>query len=159
MTEENRLFDNKEEEYKEEKKDENVVSDLFDDYNDTQRELLAIETRKVRSKIFTIAVIFFLSVLLSIAIANIPLNAALIDLFIIPGVLLGLGFLANKEPMVAISIAGVIVIGLWVLQIAVLGAEHLLRGLLVKGIIVYLIIAGFQSAKEAHKIKRDLNNK
>jgi hypothetical protein len=150
MTEENRPLENK---------DENVVSDIFDDYNDTQRELLNIETKKVRSKLFTIAAIFFGSVLLSLAISNIPVSDALIDVLIIPGGLVGLGFLANKEPLAAISIAAVIVIGLWVLQIVLLGGEHILRGLLVKGIIIYLLIAGFQSAKEAHKIRRELNNK
>jgi uncharacterized membrane protein len=150
MTEENRQFENKE---------ENVVSDLFDDYSETQRELLIIESKKVRNKLFAISVIFFISVLITLGISGMPIRYALFDLLLFPAIIFGLGFLAMKEPLVAVSIAAVIVIGLWVLQIVLVGGEAAIRGFLVKGIIIYMLIAGFQSGKEAHRIRKELNSR
>lgn len=151
MTEESRLF--------EDNKEENVVSNLFDDHLDTQREILIIESKKVRNKLFIIAAIFFVSVLITLGISNTPIRFALFDLLVIPGILVGLGFLAMKEPLVAASIAGVILIGLWVLQIVMFGALAVVSGWLVKAIVIYMLIAAFQSGKEAHKARRELENK
>jgi hypothetical protein len=155
MTEENRPFEYKEEE----KKDENSEFNLFDEHDETQRELLIIESKKVRNKLFTIAAIFFVSVLITLAIADTPVRFALFDLLVIPGIIFGLGFLAIKEPLVAISIAAVILIGLWVLQIVAFGVIAVVSGWLVKAIVIYMLIAGFQSGKEAHRIRRELGNR
>ena len=40
--------------------DPNVVSGLYDNYNETQREILAIEIKKTRNKLFTIAIVILI---------------------------------------------------------------------------------------------------
>ena len=47
-----------------------VVSDYYENYTDTQKEIMAIEIRKTRNILFAIAAIFFISSLLSLLIAN-----------------------------------------------------------------------------------------
>ena len=150
MTEEHRSSEDSE---------QHVVTDIFDDYNDTQRHVLVIETNKAKSKLFTIAIVLFISILIGLMIAKTPISYALFDLLVIPGVIFGLGFLAIKEPLVAVSIAAVIIIGLWVLQVVLLGGIALVSGWLVKAIVIYLLISGFLSAKEAHKIRREIGNR
>ena len=38
---------------------EEVVSGIFEDYSETQREIFAIETRNTRNKLFALAIVVF----------------------------------------------------------------------------------------------------
>lgn len=75
---------------------------------------------------------------------------------VIPAALTGLAFLANKEPLTAMIIAAVIIVGLWVYSIVITGGKAAIMGWLIKAVIVYLILAGFQHAREAARIKKEL---
>jgi hypothetical protein len=132
--------------------EENVVSGLYDNYTETQKEILAIEIRKTRNKLITVAVVIFVFDLLALLIAN----ALLHETLVIPLILTGLAFLAVKEPLAAMIIASVIIVGIWVYTIIVTGGVAAISGWIGKAIIIYLLIAGFQNAREATRIKREL---
>lgn len=129
---------------------------LFDNYTETQKEIFAIETRRTRNKLFTLAIIAFASDLLGLLMADFVTFKTLLIISVIPLLLAGLAFLAQKEPLTAMIIAAVVFLAIWAYTITVTGGKAALTGWLVKAIVVYLLIAGFQSAREAHRIKREL---
>jgi hypothetical protein len=135
---------------------DNSVSGYYENYSDTQKEVLAIEIRKTRNTLFTIAAIVLASDLLGLAVLNAFVLEAILIILIVPAILIGLGFLALKEPLTAIIIAAVIIIGVWVYTIITVGGRAAIMGWLVKAIIIYFLIAGFQHAKEAMRIKKEL---
>ena len=137
--------------------DPNVVSGLYDNYNETQREILAIEIKKTRNKLFTIAiVILILDFLAMMMVYKGVESEMLLYIIIVPLIVVGLAFLAIKEPIVAIVLTAIIIIGLWILAAVQTGARAAITGWIGKAIIVYLLIAGFQSAREAQRIKKEL---
>ena len=140
----------------EQQPDENAVPGLFDNYSETQKEILAIETRKTRNKLFTLAVIAFASDFLGLLVANAVTFQTLLFIVAIPAVLVGLAFLALREPLTAMIIAALIFAGFWIYAITVIGGRAAVTGWLVKAIVIYLLIAGFQNAREAHRIKKEL---
>src|SRR5262245_54617182 len=132
------------------------VSGLYENYSATQKEVLAIEIRKTRNVIFTMAVIIFASDILGFAMMNsLPLETILIIL-IVPAIFIALGFLALKEPLTAIIIAAIIILAVWIYAIIVLGRRGIIMGWLVKAVIIYFLIAGLQHAREAMRIKKEL---
>lgn len=137
---------------------ENVIADYYDNYQDTQKELLAIEMRRIRNALLTIAIIAFLSEFLGLLRLNSVDFMSILAISIIPALILGLAFLAPIQPMPAVIIAAVIVIGTWVWVIAMIGAQGMLMGWLVKAIIIYFLIAAFQHAREATRIRKELKN-
>ncbi len=136
--------------------EENIVSGLYDNYQETQKEILEIELRKTRTKLFTLSAVVFGSDLLALVATDALNISTLIVILVIPVLLLGLGFLAGKEPLLSMIIAAVVIGGIWVYAAIVTGGMAAISGWLVKAIIVYLAIAGFQSAVEAQKIKKEL---
>ncbi|HEX7845825.1 MAG TPA: hypothetical protein VF476_08515 [Chitinophagaceae bacterium] len=135
---------------------ENIVSDMYDNYSETQKEILEMEIRKTRNKLFTIAAVIFCFDLIALLIADALVTETFILIVAVPAILVGLGFLALKEPMLAIIIAAIIIIGIWIYTIVITGGMAAISGWLAKAIIIYLLIAGFQSAKEAQRIKKEL---
>ena len=135
---------------------DNSVSGYYENYSETQKEVLAIELRKTRNTLFILAVIIFAGDILGLLMVNaIFLQAVLISL-IVPAIMAGLAFLAGKEPMTAIVIAAVIIIGLWVYLMVISGGYSAVTGWIIKAIIIYFLIAGYQHAKEATRIKKEL---
>ena len=138
------------------KQPDNSVSGYYENYSETQKEVLAIELRKTRNTLFTLAAIVFAGDLISLLIADAVYLQTILIILVVPAILIGLAFLAGKEPMTAIVIAAVIIIGLWVYSIIITGGYSAVSGWIVKAIIVYLLIAGYQHAKEAIRIKKEL---
>jgi hypothetical protein len=136
--------------------EENIVSGLYDGYNDTQKEILEIEIRKTRNKLFTLAAIIFVSDLLGLAMVNAVNATSLLIIAVVPVVYIGLAFLALKEPLLAMIVAAIIILAIWIYTISRLGGAAAISGWLVKAIVVYMMIAGFQNAKEAQRIKKEL---
>ena len=135
---------------------ENIVADIYDGYNDTQREILAIEIRKTRNKLFTIAAVLMIFNLLAVMLSGVPLSYVIGDILLFPVIFVGLGFLATKEPLVAIVLGFLIMIGFWLYIAFALDISFLLKGWLGKAIIIYLLFAGLQNAREAHRIRQEL---
>jgi hypothetical protein len=138
------------------KEEENIVSGLYDGYQDTQKEILEIEIRKTKNKLFTIAAVVFGFDLLALLAANLVDANTLLYIAIIPAIMIGLAFLAMKEPMLAMIIAALIIVAVWIYIIAMTGSRAAITGWLGKAILVYLLIAGLQSAREAQRIKKEL---
>ncbi len=136
--------------------EENVVSGLYDNYNETQRDILAIETKKTRNKLISIAIVIFVLDLIALMMVNQLMGETFLMIIIVPIVILALAFLSIKEPLVAMIIAAVIIIGLWVVAIINTGGMAAISGWLGKAVIIYLLIAGFQNAREAQRIKKEL---
>ena len=137
-------------------KEEEVVSSIFDDYSETQREVFAIETRKTRNKLFALAIVIFGFDFLVLLRTDLVQWETLLISAIIPLIFVGLAFLARKEPLTSMIIVAVIIGGTWIYSAFVTNGYSLLAGWWAKAIIVYLILAGFQSAREAEKIKKEL---
>ncbi len=136
--------------------DENSVSGYYESYSETQKDVLAIEIRKTRNILFTLTAIIFAGDLMGLLVLNVLIAEAILIILIVPVILTGLAFLAVKEPLPAITIAAVIIVGLWIYTIVVTRGQAAIMGWLIKAVIVYFLIAGFQHAREAVRIKKEL---
>lgn len=136
--------------------EENVVVDLYDNYHETQKEILAIEIRKTRNKLITIAVVILIFDLIALSAMNAISLQSMIVISILPVIIIGLAFLAIKEPLIAMIIAALLIVGLWIYSVILTGGLSAVSGWLGKAIIIYLLFAGFQNATEATRIKKEL---
>jgi hypothetical protein len=118
--------------------------------------VLAIELRKTRKQLFILAIIAFASDLLALLVADAVTFQTFIAISVIPLILAGLAFLAMREPLIAMIAASIIFAGVWIYTISVMGGPAAITGWLVKAIVIYLLIAGFQNAREAQRIKKEL---
>lgn len=132
------------------------VSGVYENYTDTQMEIMQIEIRKTRNVLFTLAAIILLSDIIGLAAADAFSLPAFIIILIIPLLLSGMAFLSLKEPLIAMIVAAVIIAGIWIYTIVITGGRAAIMGWLIKAVIIYFIIAGFRHAAEANKIKREL---
>jgi hypothetical protein len=136
--------------------EENVVAGLYDIYHKTQKEILAIELRKTRNKLITIALVIFTFDLVAIIMANAVFLQTMFWISIVPVLIIGLAFIATREPLAAMIAATFIIVGLWVYSIVLTGILAAISGWLGKAVIIYLLFAGFQNAGEATRIKKEL---
>jgi hypothetical protein len=134
----------------------NVVSEIYDNYEEVQKEILSIEIRKTRNKLITIAIVLYSFDLLVLLMADLVSMSTLGLIIIIPAIIGGLAVLSIKEPLIAMIIASIIIVGIWIYTIVLTGGRAATSGWIGKAIIVYLIFAGFQNATEAARIKREL---
>ncbi len=135
---------------------EPVVTELFDNYRETQQEILVIETRKTRNKLFSIGIVIFLFDFIAISVINLVTAKAMITISIVPLIMFGLAFLSNREPLLSMILAALIIGGLWIYSITLLGPRALVMGWLSKVALIYLVIAGFQNATTAQRVKKEL---
>src|SRR5688572_25532296 len=120
---------------------ENVVSDYYENYTATQKELLDIMRRKTRKTLFTIAAIIFASDFLGLSMLNAVDITTILVIAVVPLILAGLGFLSLKEPLLAIIIATLLILSIWIYTIVLTGARAAIMGWLIKAVIIYFIIA------------------
>jgi hypothetical protein len=135
-----------------------TVADYYDSYQETQLEIFQIECRKTKKKLFTIAAVIFFFDFISLAMINyITINAFLL-IAIVPVIFILLGLLSNKEPLAAMVLGIFVMLILYGLLIYRFGAAVFASAifLLRTGLFVYLLIAGFQSAREAQRLKKEL---
>ncbi len=132
------------------------ISDLYENYTETQKEILQIELKKTRTNLFTIALVIFAFDFFALALANLLVLNALLIICVVPLVMTGLAFLSMKEPLLAMILAATIILGIWVYIMIQAGVQAGMMGWFSKAIIVYLVIAGFQNATEAQRIKKEL---
>lgn len=136
--------------------EDQMTPGILDDYSTTQQEILAIETRKTRNKLFLIAAILFLTGLIALLSVDAVNFNTLLGISVIPVVIVGLAFLSLKEPLLAMILVSVIFVAVWTYNFVQFGSRSLIQGLLVKAILIAIIFAGFQNAMEAHRVKKDL---
>lgn len=135
---------------------EGSIGEYYDNYKQTQAELLRVYSRKTKNAIFAIAGIWLVSELLGLAMANVFTTEILLSISLAPAILIAAGFFALKQPLAAIIVAAVVFAGFWILTILVVGGIGAISGLLIKVVIIYFLITGFQNAREANRIKKEI---
>lgn len=135
---------------------ESSIGEYYDNYKEMQSELINMYSKKTRNAIFTIAGLWLASELLGLAMANVFTTQLLLSVSLVPIILIAVAFLALKQPLAAIIVAAIVFAGVWVLMILVFGGIGAISGLLVKAIIIYFLISGFQSAKEVNRIRKEI---
>jgi hypothetical protein len=136
---------------------QNIISDYYEGYQKLELQSAENQLRKTRNAIFAIAIVLFISDLITMAASDTFDITTLILSLIIAGVFVGLAFLTKKKPLTAIFIALALFIALWVLTIVVVGPQQIYRGILVRGIIIYFLITGIKHAREAERIRKQMN--
>ena len=136
-----------------------IVSEYYENYTETQREIQAIEIRKTRNSLFTIAAIVFIGDLLGLMM--LPDKSyflrGLLVILVVPVIIVAMGLLATKEPLVAMIVTAIIIAAVWIYAIVATAGKAAMMGLLAKAIIIYFIISGFRHAAEANRIKKELD--
>jgi hypothetical protein len=133
-----------------------ILSDEYERYNETQKEIMEMEIKKTRNTLWILATVFLVIQLIAIAQLELSISDLWLEILLFPVILAGLGFLAIKEPMVAVVVAGLLIFGLWIYNVILLGGIAIISGLLWKGIIISVYIVCFQHANTATKIKKEL---
>lgn len=129
---------------------------LFDKDIDTLREIFVIESRKTRNKLLTAAIVIAGFDMIAYARADLLNLENLFWIVLVPVILVALAFLALKEPMVAILLAMGILAAIWIIIAVTSGLASLLSGWLAKSILIYLLLAGLQNAREAARVKKEM---
>lgn len=132
-------------------------TNLFDEYQETEKELLAIHIRKTKIKLFSIAVVIFIFDFLVIYMADAITGKTFLFVLIVPLLFAALGILAGKEPLLAMILGALIIGSLWVYMVIKYGGLAIISGWLGKIILIVLILTGFQSAIAAQQLKKQLN--
>ncbi len=135
---------------------ESSIGEYHDNYKQTQSDLIFVYSKKTRNAIFTIACLWLASELLGLAIANVFTTQLILSVLLVPAILIAVAFLAPKQPFAAIIITALVFIGVWTLTILAFGGVGAISGLLIKAIIIYFLIAGFQSAREVTRIRKEI---
>jgi hypothetical protein len=137
--------------------DKNAIADYYEGYQKLELGSAEARIKKARNAIFAIAVVFLVSELIGMAAADALTTAGLVITAGIAAIFVGLGFLTKKQPLTAILIALVLFVGLWILAIIVTGPEQIYKGILVRGIIIYFLVTGIKHAREAERIRKQMN--
>ena len=133
-----------------------IIADDLELYQTTQRDIYNILIRKVRNRLFWVAVCFLASDLLALAILDAISAETVGASLIVPVIIAGLGFLALKEPLLATVVATMVIVGVWIYIIAIIGARGAMSGWLVRAITIFLVLSAFREASEAIKIRKEL---
>ena len=97
--------------------------------------------------------VFNMIALLSIDLVN---AESLMRIAVLPVIVAGLGFLANKEPFAALLLTALIIFAFWIYVVVLLGPVAIMSGWLGKLVILYLLMAGLQNARETRRIRNKL---
>ena len=132
---------------------------IFDELHNKEvfLENYKYDSRKTMTSLIIIGCVLFASDLLALAMAN-AINAySLISVLIAPALFTGLGFLARIKPILSMIIAAILFALIIILNIYLLGGKSIVSGLLVKAVVIYFFIKGFNHAKDAEQAKRTLS--
>jgi Ca2+/Na+ antiporter len=132
-----------------------IVAGYLDDYKQTQKEIFRMDAIKVRNSIFWIAGLLFGSSLLGLATSNLITSETILFALIDPAIFVVFGFLAIKQPMIAIILSVLLFVAIIVITISTYGRRAAISGILVKAIIIYFHFAGFKSARTAEKARKE----
>lgn len=135
---------------------ENVITDYLHGYQELELQSAENKVKKARNAIFAIAIIFLVSDLIIMGMSDTFTTVGLTISIAVSAVFVGLAFLTKKQPLTAILVALALFAGVWILNIIVVGPDQIYKGILVRGIILYFLITGIRHAKEAERLRREL---
>lgn len=137
--------------------EENVISDYYSGYQELELQSAQSQIKKARNALFAVAGLTLVANLIVLGSTDELGGAPLAIAIFISLVFAGLALLTAKAPMVAIIIGLLLFIGLWVLDIIVLGPEYIVRGIIFKAAVIYFLATGIKHAKEAERLKKEIN--
>lgn len=132
---------------------------LFADSYDKEVYLdnLTYSRGRTMKAIFMIAAIFLISDLIgSFSAGSNFSNSLFIYIIVFPVIFLGLGFLAKKNPMLSIIIAMILFTGILTINVIAYGGSSLFKGIIMKAVIVFLLLSGFNHARDANTARENL---
>jgi hypothetical protein len=136
---------------------QDVVSDYLEGYQQLELQSAENNLKKTRNAIFAIAALVLVGNLIIMGAGEGFTTIGITVALVVTAIFVGLAFLTKKMPLTAIIIALVLFVGLWILDIVVVGAEYLFKGLLVRGIIIYFLVTGIKYARETERIRKEMN--
>jgi hypothetical protein len=140
-------------------KETSVVADYYSGYQELELQAAETHVKKARNALLLVG---GLSLILNLVVLGTMDSLSGWPLAIAIGITLafvGLALLTAKQPFTAIILGLVIYIGLWIVDIVVTGPEQLLKGLLMKGIVIYFLIMGLKHAREAERLRKEIRAK
>lgn len=135
-------------------------SSIFETTYDKEilQDNLRYDLNRTRNSLFIIGAVLLLSDILGLSMANALNGTTFIYVLVVPVIFVALGFIAMVKPMVAMSVAAILFVLIIAYNIYVMGARSIVSGLIVKAVLIYFFIKGFNHAKEAEASKKDLSN-
>ena len=134
---------------------ESVISDYLQGYNELELQAAENNLKKARNAIFVIAGLFLLGTLIQMGMSEFN-TFGLIIAFGGMAIFLVLGFLTRKQPMGCIIVALLLFVGLWILDIVVVGPEYIYKGIIAKAIIIYFLVTGIKHARETERLRKEM---
>ena len=135
---------------------ESVISDYLEGYQQLELQASENNLNKARNAIFVIAALFLAGSLIQMAVSDTFSTFGLVIAFGGAAIFLVLGFMTKKQPLGSIVVALLLFVGLWVLDIVVVGPEYIYKGIVVKAIIVYFLVTGIKHARETERLRKEM---
>ena len=127
-----------------------------DYFRETQADILEHESGKTRQTLLIIAAILFASDLLALSMAHLLTPVTLATALVVPVIFAGLAILSKSRPKPAMLLASVLLGIIILMTLFLTGIGSIVSGFLVKGVIVYLVIKGWNHAKDAEEARSNL---
>ncbi len=135
---------------------ESVISDYLEGYNQLELQSAENNLKKARNAIFVIAALLLIGNLIVMGASDSFTAIGLIIAFLATGVFVGLGFMTKKQPLGSVVVALILFATLWLIDIIVLGPEYILKGIIVKAIIIYFLATGIKYARETERLRKEM---
>lgn len=140
-----------------EQNQQDVISDYVEGYHQLELQSAETQLKKTRNAIYVVAALILAGNLIIMAISGTFTMLGVIIVLVMAGVFAGLSLFTKKQPLTAVIIALILYAGLWIFDIIQLGPEMIYKGIVVKGIILYYLITGIKHAREAERLRREIN--
>lgn len=135
----------------------NQISDYYSGYQQLELQSAETEIRKARNALLVVAVLTLILNLIVLGQADALSGTPLLITIGVSAIFAGLAFWTKRQPLSAIIVALVLYVGLWIFDIAVLGPERLIKGIIFKAIIIYFLVRAIKPARDAERLKKELN--
>lgn len=140
-------------------KEQDVISNYYEGYQQLELKSAENNLKKARNAIIAIAALLLLGNLIMMGSSDSFTTVGLAIALLATGIFVGLAFMTKKQPLTSVIIALVIFVGLWVMDIIVLGTDYLFKGIIVKAIIIYFLVTGIKYARETERLRKEIVRK
>ena len=136
--------------------EQNVIADYYEGRQQLELQSAASNLKKARNAIFVIAGLILVGNLIMMGVSDTFDTVGLIITLLATGVFIGLAFMLKRQPLPSVIIALVLFVGLWVVDIVMLGPDYLFKGIIVKAIIIYFLVTGIGYAREMERVQKEI---
>lgn len=135
----------------------NQISDYYSGYQQLELQSAETEIRKARNALLVVAALTLILNLIVLGQADALSGTPLLITIGVSAIFAGLAFWTKQQPLSAIIVALVLYVGLWIFDIAVLGPERLIKGIIFKAIIIYFLVRAIKPARYAERLRKELS--